>query len=62
MEIDLHDILISQAHMVVLGTNQVKFTHEGGLADRFVDVYHIDDKGKIREIWAFSGGETWKGY
>ena len=62
-KIEIHDVLISEEHTVVLGTNHVTFKHGGtDLDDRLVDVYHIDDEGKIQDIWEFSGGVTWKEY
>ena len=47
---DIHDILASDEHTVVVGTTHI--TRNGKTReDRFVDVIHPDSEGRVKEFW-----------
>jgi uncharacterized protein len=49
---DIHDILASEEHTVVLGTATI--TRNGKTRkDKFVDTVHPDSQGRVKEFWRF---------
>ena len=49
---EIHDILANEEHTVVMGTSTI--TRNGKTReDRFIDVIHPDDEGRVREFWRF---------
>lgn len=51
-EADVHDILATDDHTVVIGTSTAT-RHGRTHASRFVDVIHPDAEGKAKEFWRF---------
>jgi ketosteroid isomerase-like protein len=51
-EFDIHDILASEDHTVVIGTATAT-RHGRTHASRFVDVIHPGSDGKAKEFWRF---------
>lgn len=52
-EADIHDILASEGHTVVIGTSTI--TRKGRThTSRFVDVIHPGNEGRAKEFWRFS--------
>ena len=51
-EADIHDILASGDHTVVIGTYTAT-RHGRTHSARFVDVIHPDNTGKVKEFWRF---------
>jgi hypothetical protein len=51
-EADIHDILASEDHTVVLGTSTAT-RHGRTHTSRFVDVIHPGPDGKAKEFWRF---------
>ncbi|HEY6875961.1 MAG TPA: nuclear transport factor 2 family protein [Candidatus Dormibacteraeota bacterium] len=51
-EADIHDILASDEHTVVLGTATVT-RHGRTHTFRFIDVVHANAEGKAKEYWRF---------
>ncbi len=49
---DIHDVLGNDEHTVALGTSKIT---RGGKTreDRFIDVIHPDDQGRVKEFWRF---------
>ena len=49
---EIHDILANDQHTVVLGTSTI--TRNGKTReDRFTDVIHPDNEGRLKEFWRF---------
>jgi uncharacterized protein len=51
-EFDIHDILASEDHTVVLGTATAT-RHGRTHTSRFVDITHADKDGRAKEFWRF---------
>ncbi len=51
-EFDIHDILATEDHTVVIGTSTAT-RHGRTHTSRFVDVIHPDENGKAKEFWRF---------
>ena len=51
-EFDIHDVIASEEHTVVLGTATAT-RHGRTRTSRFVDVIHPDDAGRAKEFWRF---------
>jgi ketosteroid isomerase-like protein len=51
-EFDIHDIVASEDHTVVIGTATAT-RHGRTHASRFVDIIHPDRDGKAKEFWRF---------
>jgi uncharacterized protein len=51
-EADIHDILASEDHTVVLGTSTAT-RHDKTRTSRFVDVIHPASDGRAKEFWRF---------
>ena len=51
-EFDIHDIVASEDHTVVIGTATAT-RHGRTHASRFVDVIHPDKEGRAKEFWRF---------
>jgi len=51
-EFDIHDVLASEDHTVVLGTATAT-RHGRTHTSRFVDITHADKDGKAKEFWRF---------
>ena len=51
-EADVHDILASEDHTVVVGTYTAT-RHGRTHSARFVDVIHPDGAGRVKEFWRF---------
>src|SRR5215831_7265861 len=51
-EADIHDILATADHTVVIGTSTAT-RHGRTHTSRFVDVIHPDKDGKAKEFWRF---------
>jgi uncharacterized protein len=52
-EFDVHDILASEDHTVVLGT-WTATRHGRTRTSRFVDIVHPAEDGRAKEFWRFS--------
>ena len=54
LHLDVHDILISDAHVVSLMTLK---TNKGGqpAEQKLVQVAHVTDDGKVKELWTLAG-------
>jgi hypothetical protein len=52
-QLDVHDVLASDDHVVALTTLK---TSKGGESkeDRLILVAHVTDDGKVQELWSFS--------
>ena len=54
---DIHDIVGNDQHTVVMGTS--KITRGGSTReDRFVDVVHPDNEGRVKEFWRFNEDQS----
>jgi uncharacterized protein len=51
-EFDIHDIVASEDHTVVIGTATAT-RHGRTHASRFVDIIHPDRDGRTKEFWRF---------
>ena len=51
-EFDIHDIVASEDHTVVIGTATAT-RHGRTHASRFVDIIHPDGDGKAKEFWRY---------
>lgn len=51
-EFDVHDILASEDHTVVLGTASAT-RHGRTHTSRFVDITHANEHGQAKEFWRF---------
>jgi limonene-1,2-epoxide hydrolase len=58
---EVHDIVANEEHMVVLGRNDIRLKNgqalEGALS---AEVYHLDDQGRIKDVWPMLDTEKWK--
>jgi len=51
-EFDVHDILASEDHVVIIGTSTAT-RHGRTHTSRFVDITHPDKDGRAKEFWRF---------
>ncbi|MBA3691634.1 MAG: nuclear transport factor 2 family protein [Actinobacteria bacterium] len=57
MDIDTHDILGNDDHVVTLGTNKVTAPDGDSIEYKFVNVFHIQDN-KIASAWGMSENDA----
>jgi ketosteroid isomerase-like protein len=57
MELDLHDIMATDDHTVVLGTAHLTAPDGDSIKYNFVNVFHIKD-GKVTDAWGMTENDA----
>lgn len=58
---DIHDIVVSEEHTVVLGRNDVRFTNGQVLQGLpSAEVLHQDDEGLATDVWPIFDTHPWR--
>ena len=58
---EIHDIVVNEEHMVILGRNDVRFTNGQVLPGLLsAEVFHVDDEGLARDAWSIFDTDRWR--
>lgn len=58
---EIHDIVVNEEHMVILGRNDVRFTNGQVLQGLLsAEVFHVDDEGMARDAWSIFDTDRWR--
>jgi limonene-1,2-epoxide hydrolase len=58
---EIHDIVVSEEHRVVLGRNDVPFTNGQVIQClRSAEVFHLDNEDLVRDVWPSSTQTPWR--